>query len=166
MKRKDLETDNLILDWFDSSDYAENSRRNRLGGMQKYTEFTGMTPRELLKEAEEEIKEGKLMRERKIANHLRGFQRELNKSDLAPKSKKDIIGAPKAFYNFYDIDLPKLGRNGKKVKSKKENQEIPDKDDIRDLLDYADVRNKSIVLIQTSSGLSANEVLNLKVGDF
>ncbi|WP_440951480.1 hypothetical protein [Methanococcoides sp. FTZ1] len=161
-----LETDPLILDWFDSSDYAKNTRRNRLFGMQRYTEYTGMTPTELLEEAEQEIKQGKLMRERKIKARLLGFKRELNDSGLAPKSINDLFGSAKAFYKAYDIDLPKISRKGKKVQALEENKQIPDKDTIREILDYASIRNKAIVLTQISSGLAANEVMNLKVSSF
>lgn len=166
MKIKTLEMDSLILDWFDSADYAKNTRRNRLFGMQRYIEFTGMSPAELLEEAEEEIKAGILMRERKIKARLLGFKRELNDSSLAPKSVKDLFGSAKAFYKAYDIDLPNLGRKGKKVKALEENQKIPDKDTIREILDYASIRNKAIILAQISSGLAANEIINLQVGSF
>jgi len=45
--------------------------------MKHFTEWTRKTPDELLTEAEQEVKSGKLMRQRNIKKYLIGFRKRL-----------------------------------------------------------------------------------------
>ncbi len=78
---------------------------------------------------------------------------------------KMYMSGIRSFYSRNDIELPKLLRTGK-VKSLEENTEIPEKEDLQDVLKICDPLEKAVLLVGASSGLSANEITNLKVKDF
>ncbi|WP_135612790.1 hypothetical protein [Methanococcoides sp. AM1] len=166
MDIKTLEDDPLILEWFESMEYKPYSRRNHLYGMKEYTAFTDKTPSELLEEAEDEIKQGLLMRQRNIKKYLIQFRKSLNERELAPKTVKSYVGSAKAFYKAFDVDLPNINRNSKKVVVLEKNKPIPSRDDITDVLVHTDIRSRALILLQTSSGLGANELLNLTIKTF
>ena len=48
----------------------------------------------------------------------------------------------------------------------KKHKEIPTKEDLQEVLKVCDTMEKAILLVGASSGLSANEIINLKVKDF
>jgi integrase len=134
--------------------------------MQHFTEYTGKTPEELLKEAEEEIRAGKLMRERQVKKQLIGFRKLLENGDYAPITVKSYMAGVRSFYRVFDIDLPTLPKAGEKARPQKKRLDVPDKDEIREVLKVCDLREKAIILVGLSSGLSANEISNLKLDTF
>jgi len=72
----------------------------------------------------------------------------------------------KCFLEEHDIDLPKkfLKRAGKHIGSTQRIIEdiVMTKQELRDALQFANVRMKAITLIETSSGMRGDEVINLK----
>lgn len=113
-----------------------------------------------------EIKQGTLMRERIVKKQLVGFKKYLISQDLAPLTIKGYLTGAKSFYRCFDIDLPNLPRNTNKPRPLKKHSEIPTKDEIREVLKVCDVREKAMILVGASSGLSGNEIVNLKLQSF
>jgi integrase len=134
--------------------------------MQYYTEFVGMTPEELLLEAEKDIKDGVLPRQSKLKRHLLDFKEHLQSQDLAPLTIKNRMTGVYSFYKKNDITLPSLPNNETKPKPLLKHKDIPTKEDIQTVLRHADELERAIVLIGVSSGLGAQEISNLKVEDF
>ena len=134
--------------------------------MKHFTEWTGKTPNELLTEAEEEIKSGKLMRQRNIKKYLTGFRKHLQDLDLAPITIKGYLTGVKSFYQLFDIELPKLPRLDKKAKPLEKHNKIPTKEDLQEVLKICDPLEKAVLLVGAASGLSSNEITNLIVKDF
>ena len=75
MKTRELQEDSFVVEWFDTINPSDNTKRHYLSAMQFYTEFTGKSPEELISEAEAEIKAGVLPRIRKIKRYLTGFRK-------------------------------------------------------------------------------------------
>jgi len=167
MKRSELENDHIVREWFATIEAKKHTRLNYLSSMQHYTEYTNKPPEELLEEAEAEIKNGCLMRKRKIKSYLLGFRGALKDRGLAPKTVRGYMTGVKSFYATFDIDLPKIN-NGSSfaVQPLEKHKKIPTREDIIDILKFASVRNRAIVLVQCNSGLAQDDLLNLKVGDF
>lgn len=165
---KELEKDRLVLDWFTTIDAQPYTRRNYLRGMSLYTELVGKAPKELVEEAESDIKTGRLMRERNIRRYLIDFKEWLEKQKnpegklIAPKTKHNHLTAVISFYRSFDIDLPKL--NEKQVKPREENGRRIEKNELQKILSIANIRNKAIILTALSSGLSQSDLLELTVG--
>ncbi len=167
MNTHDLAKEPLILEWFANIEAAKFTRRNFLQGMQFYTEFIKKTPSELLEEAEDEIKSGILMRKRKLREYLLTFREWLKEKGYAPKTAHNHFTAVKSFYRSFDIDMPNL--NHKKQFSAlatEENKGRLEKENIQEVLKYANVRNRALILSLASSGLSQSDLLDLTIEDF
>lgn len=166
MKVNELEKDAIITEWLDTLNAKPNTARTYLLAMQHYTEYTGMTPGELLKEAEEDIRAGKLPRERAIKKHLVGYRKHLFDKGIAALSVKGYQTGVRSFYKVFDIELPTLPRAGNKAQTLERHNKIPSKEDIQEVLKVCDPLEKALILAGVSSGLAANELSNLKVGQF
>ncbi len=167
MNINQLSKDSYILEWFSNIEAAKNTQRNFLRGMELYTEFVKKTPAELIEEAEQEILSGTLMRKRKIREHLITFREWLKSQEYAPKTINGHLIAPRSFYKSYDIDIPSINfKKQFKAVATEENSIRLEKEQIQEMLKYANVRNKAIILTLASSGLAQSDLLELKISDF
>ena len=165
MKVVELRNTPIIIEWLQTANVKPNSEKSYLHGMQDFTEYTGKDPETLLEEAENDIRAGKLMRQRQLKRNLIGFRQSLQNEGKAPLTIKSRLTGVKSFFETFDIEIPKLPRVGK-AKPLEKNNDIPTKEDLQDVLKVADPLEKAIVLCGVSSGLGANEICNLKVKDF
>lgn len=165
MKVCELINDPLIVDWIDTLNPAINTKKLYLQAMQNYTDWTGKTPEELLTEAEDEIKSGKLMRQRKIKAYLIGFRKHLQDQKLSDLSVRSKMTGVRSFYKTFDIEIPTMQRIGK-AKPLPENKAIPTKEDLQQILKVCDPLEKAVLLVGVSSGLASNEIRDLKISDF
>lgn len=165
MKVTDLKQDPIVIEWLQTANTKPNTEKAYLQGMQDFTDYTGKDPETILEEAEEDIKAGKLMRQRQIKRDLIGFRKYLQDLGKAPLTVKGRIVGVKSFFETFDIEIPKLPRTGK-AKTLEKNNKIPQKEDLQEVLKVADPLEKAILLTGASSGLAANEICGLKVGEF
>lgn len=82
----DILNDYMIEDWFDSQQYSEGTKGRYANCMKKYSAFVGLSPEELILEAEEDIRAGKLPRERRIKRHMVKYRKSLYDAEYAPKT--------------------------------------------------------------------------------
>jgi integrase len=162
----ELKQDHIIIEWLDTLNPKPNTERNYLLAMQAFTEWVDKSPTELLTEAEQEVREGKLMRERNIKRYLIGFRKYMQDAGYAPISVKNYLTGVKSFYRLFDVEIPTLPRTGNKARPLERHSKIPTKEDIQHVLTICAPLEKAVVLCGVSSGLSANEIINLKVGTF
>ncbi|MCD4821074.1 MAG: tyrosine-type recombinase/integrase [Methanococcoides sp.] len=169
---KELELDGEISSWLDAVAERESTRKSYLQSMIKYLDFTGLTPTELLDEANEE-EENLPKNRRSLKKYFSGFKAILKdggeyqngktQKPLAEKSIKTHIAVIKSFYNANEITLPFIKKST--ARRIKENDDRPTKEQLSKVLELADIKMKAIILIGTSSGLAMADILNLKVKD-
>ena len=165
---EDIEGDSAFQYFQDKHDISENTMTGYINSLQRYVEFTGLSLTKLVEEAQSEETKNIPKEKRQIGLRLRGFRKHLKALDLAPATIKRALAAVKSFYvNGFSIDLPTLGKDRYLAgKVKQENKGIPSREDILKVLDIADLREKSIILAITSSGLSTKDFVNLRIKDF
>ncbi len=166
MLYKELGKDSVVKDWLASVSRKSGTRRLYIFALQYYTEFLQMTPEEILLEAEKDIRNGVLPRQSRLKRHLLDYKEHLQNQDLAPLTIKNRMTGVYSFYKKNDITLPSLPNNETKPRPLLKHKEIPTKEDIQTVLKHADELERAIVLIGVSSGLGAQEISNLTVGDF
>jgi integrase len=154
----------LVDKWLATVAKSDNTKRNYSHAIKAFCEFVDKDPDQLIIEAEKEIKEGLLMRERSVSDYVPDFIEHLENKNLAPNTIRGYIMPIQSFYNYYDIQFPKQ-RNLESIVLES-NIEIPSKSDIQTILKVCDPLEKAIILVGVSSGLSSNEIINLKVGTF
>ena len=166
MDLKTIRSDPMIIGWMAGIEASKSTHDNYTHGLRLFCDFTGLTPIQLLEEAESEITNGTLMRQRKIKGYLITFRSMLKERGLAPKTIGNIMTGVNSFYRFNDIDLPNLN-NRKQFSPKplKKNMLWIEKSDIQAILEHAGVRDRAIILIMVSSGLSQVDVLDLRIKD-
>lgn len=164
MRIEQLKEDTIVNNWLSGS--KQSTRKTYLLSMKGFTEWVGKTPKELLEEAEADIRSGKLMRERSVKQYLIGFREYLESKNLAPLTVKGRMVGVSSFFTSYDIELPKLPRSSRRAKPLQDHREIPTKEDLQEVLEHCDELEKAILLVGVSSGLSVNEIVELKVKDF
>lgn len=162
----ELREDPTIIEWLTIINARPSTERNYLLGFQWFTEWTGKVPEALLLEAEQEIKDGLLMRQRSIKKYLIGFRKYLQDKGNAPQTIKGYITGVKSFYTAFDIEIPKSHTAGNKAQTLKKHKDIPTKEDLQEVLKVCDPMEKAVLLVGVSSGLSAHEIINLRVKDF
>jgi integrase len=161
-----LKKDPHIVDWLNSLDPAPGTEIAYLQCMQWYARFCGMTPTQLLAEAEDEADDGVKMRNRKIKSRLIGFRKQMRDSGLADFTIRGRMTGVKSFYQSFDVQIPNIQSDRHKPRTKKENMAVPVKQDIQDTLKICDPLARAIILVGVSSGLASNEIRNLKIGEF
>ena len=166
MDYNNIKNDYYIKDWLSGIGAKPNTKAIYCDDLRAYTTFLNMTPSEIILTAEEDIRAGLLMRERRIVHYLRDFKEFLEESGAAPMSVKGRLTGVRSFYKYYNIDLPVLPRSSATARPQLKRREIPTKNDIREVLAIADPLEKAIVLTGVASGLSVNEITNLKVDEF
>jgi integrase len=162
----ELKQDSIIIDWLDNINAAANTEKLYLQAMRQYTDFTGLTPEQLLTEAEGETKAGMLMRHRKIKSYIIGFRKHLQETGVADGSIKTRLTGVRSFYQSFDIELPKVQGERRKAHRIEENQVVPTKEDLQECLKVCDPLEKAVMLTGISSGLAANEIRHLRIKDF
>lgn len=144
---------------------SESSIKGYKYALQKYSDFTNKTLDELIEEAEYDEEEGIRLRKRKITKYLRDYEVLLEKMDMTDRSRKLNILLVRAFYNRYDIALPKSkGRKtGKQKKPQESNSiaDLPNMEEIQRFMEHCNNTYKVIVLLGLSSGMGSAEKSSL-----
>jgi hypothetical protein len=126
MKVVELQQCTLIQDWL-AVIKTKSTKSNYLNRLQAYTDWIGKIPDELVDEAEEEAQEKMLKRH--IKSDLINFKAYLAEKELVPLTIRNYLTGVRAFYTFFDIELPNLPKDT--AKTLKENKEIPTKEDLQ-----------------------------------
>lgn len=137
-----------------------------LTGLVKYMEYTGMTPAELLEEAETEEAQRIPMRKRKSIKSIEGFQAYLEKHGTSPNTARNALNGALSFYRNSYLEIPKLVVGRRTVEPMPKNNKRLGKENIKEILKYCDPLEKALVLVGVASGLSAADIINLRVRDF
>lgn len=173
MNRNELEMEPTVKSLFALIAPADRTKDNYLTALMHYTNFTGMTPTELIDEANEDIKAGKLMIHRRVFTRIPAFRQYLeglrtpqaNRSH-APGTLNKYVSTVCSFYKYFYIEVPKQPRSKNKTKPVKENLKRATKDDIQKAQEIANLRDNAIMLCGVSSGMGAAEVASLTVEAF
>jgi len=158
------EDQELIEDWFNHKNAKEGTRRLYSIAIRQYIRYHDMSLSELLEEAEDDIIKGIIPRKRSIKGRIIDFRNSLEgKSD---NTKHNYVSAVRSFFKSMDVQLPDNKRCGN-TSILEENRFLGmERSEIKRVLKYANVRDKAITLLISSSGTAAEELTNLTKDDF
>lgn len=165
IKIDDLRKEPAVLKWFKRINPKPHTETNYLLSIKIFCEWLNKTPTEIIAEADYEAVNIPLMKNRGIEDRLLDFKAFLRSKDLSPKSISSYFGAILSFYKHHHVDIPALPREGR-VEPLKVNRHFLKKDEIAEALNVCDVFERAIMLTELSSGLSAEEVSELKIKQF
>ncbi|MDA0525662.1 tyrosine-type recombinase/integrase [Methanococcoides alaskense] len=169
---KTLYNDMKVRLWLLNVAKSDATTKTHLGIMHSYVRFTEKSPTELIIEAGDEEK-CVPMRDRSIKLHLLLFQEFLSKGgtypdgskqkSLAQSSVKQQVSVINGFYKSHDITIP-TSIKPITASGKAGNIGIPEKEELEIALANANLTQKTVIYIGTSSGLAISDILKLSVG--
>ena len=139
----------------------------------KMYELTGLTPTELIEEALEEQKPKiinnqicfKEINDRKITRYLYNYYFYLQQENYKIQTIQTRMSTVRAFYNEYDVELPKniQLQNNKPLITE---GDLPTRKDILKAIQSTNnKRNKAIIYFLSSTGIRTSDALEFKVKD-
>ena len=156
----------LVAEWF--------SHINAKGGtldlyrlaINKYMKFHDMSLSELLGEAEDDIIKGIIPRKRRIKGRIIDYRNFLEGEGKSDNTQHSYVSAVRSFFRSMDVELPSNKRY-ETTAILEENKFVGmGRSEIKRVLKYANVRDRAITLLISSSGTAANELINLRKDDF
>ncbi len=161
----DISNDSKVVQWFELFDLSKNTRRNYTTYLKDFCECVGKTPSELIDDAVSELGKKRPI-DCNTVGYVAKFKRYMDDKNRAPKAQAVSIACIKSFYKCYDIPLSASIRSPKKPMPMKENQNFLDYSDIVKLLiNSKSLRDKAIILLSSTSGLSRKEIRTLRIKD-
>jgi len=159
---KDISQDIILTRWARSLK-RPNTKNTYVTNMLVFCRYLNSSPLLLKEEAKAEQIQNVFKGDRKIRDYFEDFNYYLSEQGLSPNTIHSYFNALKSFYRFYDIDIPNVKLDAAVLK--KCNLGIPTREDIQDALKVADPLETALILVGVSSGLAANELINLQVRD-
>ncbi len=162
----DIGNDDKLIEWLDTIEAKEATRKVYIIHMTKFCECVGRTPSQLIDESITEIKEGKLPAERKAKGYVAKFKKCLSDQGYAPNSRQGAMAALKSFFKSYDMPLSQSIARSKNAQTLEGNNGFLKREDIIKLIANAkNLREKAIILCMATSGMAIREIIDLKVGE-
>lgn len=166
----DIEADESFEEFLNARGIIQKTRKRHIYLMTVFCNFQGQKPIELIEEAEEDETKGIKKRKRRIKRKLINYVVHLKQNKKATSTIKGYLTDIKAFYDYHDIDLPKLPKNIYENKDLKLRNiafdEVPEIEHIKKACNTTKIRFKTMILLHFSSGMGASEVRNLTYRDF
>lgn len=166
--------DSKVNQMFVRKNLSEKRKNHYEVVLNELYQLTGKTPSELISEAKKEQRPYldnnqiifKDIEDRKITEYFYNYYQFLRNRELANNTINTKLTTFRAFYNEYDVELPKNIKLDLTKKILREG-DIPNIDDIRKAVENAtSLRNKAIITFMASTGIRSGDVRNFKVSDF
>lgn len=157
----------LFKEFCRNRNLSDSTILNYKKGLQKYSDFTGLTLEELINEAEEEEDLGIRMRKRKIYQYLMDYKQSLVDYGHKDGYVNKLIREIRTFYYEFDIDIPRnKNRKARSDKQEADISEIPTMEDIEHFMEHVQSNYKAMIVLMLSSGMGKAEVSSLTFKHF
>lgn len=160
----DKPTDPLLQKFFMERGQKEKTRELYHYVFDLWFKVTGNSPTTMIEEAEDEEDQQVRLRKRKINQHFLDFTNYLLDKNFSDESIKVNTSFIRAFYNHFNIELPK------RIKVEKRDGDlgplIPSLEDIQLAISRSNPCYQAIIILMCSSGMGRAEILSLTVKNF
>lgn len=161
------DSDQMIFEtWVLRQGLEKSTFKTYLQCLRKYCEVTGMTPAELITEAEEEEESGIRMRNRRVNLHLLKFRRALEEENKAPSTINLYYYAIRSFYDAMDITLPKIRQPSGDICLEQNYGRLITREELRTLVSMAPPREKALIYLMALSGMAQAEARRITIRKF
>lgn len=162
----DIKEDQHFKDFIRSRNIRKSTARRYETNIKLFCQFLNKTPTEVIEEAEQEEEERLRMKKRKIKRHLMSYTEYLESQNVSPTYIQKTMVSIRTFYREFEIELPHPVpiRNDEQILITTDN--MINKDHIRKAVSFANKKYQAIILLGSSSGMGAAEMINLTFGDF
>ena len=160
-----IKDDQILQDFLANRNLAPATIKRYLTSLQHYSNATGMSLSDLIKEAENEEDQRLRMRERSIKKHFLEYKEYLQSRDYTQLTISTSFTVIRTFYKDFDIFLPymKISKKSNRVETI---ENLPNTENISYALKFANLKYRAIILLMSSSGMGKAEILSLTYHDF
>ncbi|TMS41009.1 MAG: site-specific integrase [Methanobacterium sp.] len=163
----DIKRDKLFKDFVRQKNIKSTTEKIYVRRLKFYCDFVGLRPKQLIEEAENEIKNPNILpRDRKIKSYLLDFIDYYRKKGKSDGLIGDIVTTVKAFYTHFEVTLPKVETPSNRKNQRNTLDEIITKKHIKEAIKVCKPRDRAIILLQLSTGFRASEVRHLAYKDY
>lgn len=159
-----LEKDESYIDFVLNRNLKPESIRSYKRKFVIYCQVTGLTPSQLIEEAENEEDTVRRIRKRKVKKHLQDLQDHLIGKNYSPKKIVDTITTIRGFYKHFEIQIPKRNYSYNSPDLKEE--EVPTKEEIKLAMENSSLRHSVLIIFMCTSGITLVDVLKLTIKDY
>lgn len=156
----DISKDKKLLKYFKKRHLEQASQENYILVFKAYYRATGLTPTEAYLEADDEEENGVRLTRRKIVERLDDFEDYLEEM-MKESTLKAYMSIVRSFYRFHFIQLPDSMRRSPNPTPEESLTDLPDEDDIKKAIDFADIKYKAIIILLASSGMRQGDARSL-----
>lgn len=165
-EKEDIIDDPVMKNFLNNRNINDKTKTQYEIRIRSYCNCIEQMPTDLIDEAVKEQNNGMISNDRKVKKYLQNFIDKLNEKSKSENTIKSHLETIKSLYSDYDIEIPKMENIFKKNSKNQSLEELPNKEHIRKALKYCNLRDKSIILLQFSSGMKAADIRNLTYGQF
>ena len=159
-----LEKDESYIDFVLNRNLKPESIRSYKRKFVIYCQVTGLSPSQLIEEAEYEEDNVRRIRKRKVKKHQQDLQDHLIGKNYSPKKIVDTITTIRGFYKHFEIQIPKRNYSYNSPDLKEE--DVPTKEDIKLAMENSSLRHSVLIIFMCTSGITLVDVLNLTIKDY
>lgn len=164
--RDEILKDENVKEFLRTSWRKESTKKEYITRIRHYSNFTGKTPTQLIDEAEKEQDAGIKRRKRQIKKYIFDFIDYLKDDNKSVSTIKNYVETIKGFYNSFDIDPPSTRGVFPTESNNPIFEQLPTREQLKKALNIAGVRDKSILLLQFSTGMGSAEIRSLTYHHF
>lgn len=162
---QEINDDINVKQWIEGKKY--NTKISYLNALADFCIVNNTTPSEIIETLKKETEGSILPKESSIGKWFKNYRKYSNKKGLSYNTVNNRLNIIKNFIGFYNLNrFIEKKKNNKKIKASSP-KEFLTKKDIKKLLNAKISRKiRAIILVQASSGLSAQDISKLRVKDF
>jgi len=131
-----------------------------------YCNLVGLTPDELVMEADLEEEKGIKLRDRKLNFYFLKMKNQLKKEDKAEGTINLYIYAVKSFYDSMDIQIPPIKTSRGDITQEENYGKLITKKELCKLVSVAGPRETALIYLMALSGMAQAEARNLTIRKF
>lgn len=162
-----IENDKYYQMFITEKNISEKTIKSYRIALTHYSKFHEKTITNLIEEADNEEEEKIRMKHRKIKQRLIRFRKWLINQNFSKNYIKGTFRQIKTFYEYFEIEIPKLQPTNIKEKYHERYEDIPKKEHIKQALESTNnIMYKALILFMSSSGSARTETHNLTVEQF
>ncbi len=152
--------------WVLKKDLEDSTLKTYLICLRKYCTIIGLSPNELIEEADLEEENGIKLRDRKINLNLFKFKKQLQKNGISEGTISLHLFAIKSFYDALDIQIPKFKTPKGDISLEKNFGKLISKKELNILVNVAPPREKALIYLMALSGMAQAEARKLTIKKF
>jgi integrase len=152
--------------WTLKKDLEDSTLKTYLTCLRKYCKIIGLSPNELIEEADLEEEDGIKLRDRKINLNLFKFKKQLQKNGISEGTMSLHLFAIKSFYDALDIQIPKFKTPKGDISLEKNYGKLISKKELNILVNVAPPREKALIYLMALSGMAQAEARKLTIKKF